>query len=152
MRSVPGLLRKYFLIAGDGRAGGEVPRADFILTPLPQGLGEVMASGVADNITHGWRAVGRGLKERPGGSVLVVGGVSPGSIGLHAAGLAVALQASRVPIADHDAGRPAIVKMTGRAARVPPVLHPPTPLVPQGPLVAPAPAAPAAAPRRRRAR
>jgi len=45
------------------------------------------------------------LKERPGGTVLVFGYGSPGSIGLYAAGWAVALGASRVVYADRNQDR-----------------------------------------------
>jgi threonine dehydrogenase-like Zn-dependent dehydrogenase len=83
----------------------EVPWADFMLTKVPDGLDEVLACGVADNITDGWRAVAPALKSRPGGTVLVVGAAPPGSIGLYAAGIAVALGSERVVYADHDPTR-----------------------------------------------
>lgn len=80
----------------------EVPWADFMLAKVPEGTNEILACGVGDNITDGWRAVGPGLAKRPGGTVLVVGGVPPGSIGLYAAGIAVSLGAAKVVYADHD--------------------------------------------------
>ena len=91
----------------------EVPWADFMLTAVPPGADEVMACGVADNITDGWRAVGPGLTERPGGTVLVVGMAPPGSIGLYAAGIAVALGAEKVVYADHDRTRLEIARKLG---------------------------------------
>jgi threonine dehydrogenase-like Zn-dependent dehydrogenase len=76
-----------------------VPFADAMLRRVPDGADPALVAGVADNITDGWRAVGPGLRDRPGGSVLVVGGGAPGSIGLYAAGIACALGASRVVFA-----------------------------------------------------
>jgi threonine dehydrogenase-like Zn-dependent dehydrogenase len=72
-----------------------VPWADHMLTALPSDVDPLLACGVADNISDGWRAVGPHLALRPGGTVLVAGGTPPGSIGLYAAGIAVALGASR---------------------------------------------------------
>jgi threonine dehydrogenase-like Zn-dependent dehydrogenase len=94
----------------------EVPWADFMLTHLPDGVDELLACGVADNITDGWRAVGPGLAERPGGTVLVVGMTPPGSIGLYAAGIAVSLGAERVVYADHDRGRLDMAERLGATA------------------------------------
>ncbi len=82
-----------------------VPWADFMLTPMPEGADPILIAGLADNITDGWRAVGPHLKERPGGTVLVAGFMGPGSIGLYAAGWAVALGAERVLYADYDLDR-----------------------------------------------
>lgn len=90
-----------------------VPHADFMLTRLPDGVDPTLVCGVADNISDGWRAVGPHLAERPGGTVLVVGMAPPGSIGLYAAGLAVALGSERVVYADLDPGRLAIAEMLG---------------------------------------
>jgi threonine dehydrogenase-like Zn-dependent dehydrogenase len=72
-----------------------VPWADHMLTALPAGIDPLLACGVADNISDGWRAAAPHLAARPGGTVLVAGGALPGSIGLYAAGIAVALGASR---------------------------------------------------------
>lgn len=82
-----------------------VPWADFMLTKMPKGADPILLAGLADNITDGWRAVGPHLKERPGGTVLIVGFSPPGSIGLYAAGWAVALGASKVVYADYDQDR-----------------------------------------------
>jgi alcohol dehydrogenase len=73
----------------------KVPYADAMLTTVPDGADPVALAGVGDNVTDGWRAVGPPLAARPGGTVLVAGGVAPGSIPLYAAGLAVALGAER---------------------------------------------------------
>ena len=90
-----------------------VPYADTMLTKLPDGIDPVLACGVADNISDGWRAVGPALRERPGGTVLVAGMVPPGSIGLYAAGIAVALGSERVVYADHDLHRLGIAERMG---------------------------------------
>jgi threonine dehydrogenase-like Zn-dependent dehydrogenase len=80
-----------------------VPWADHMLTALPPDVDPIQACGVADNISDGWRAVAPHLAARPGGSVLVTGGLPPGSIGLYAAGLAKALGASRAVYASPSA-------------------------------------------------
>ena len=90
-----------------------VPYADHMLTALPDGADPVLVCGVADNISDGWRAVGPHLAARPGGKVLVVGTAPPGSIGLYAAGFAVALNAERVVYADHDPARLNIAEQLG---------------------------------------
>jgi threonine dehydrogenase-like Zn-dependent dehydrogenase len=90
-----------------------VPWADYMLTPLPAGIDPVLTCGVADNISDGWRAVAPGLRERPGGTVLVVGNEPPGSIGLYAAGIAKSLSAGRVVYADHDVDRLTIAENLG---------------------------------------
>ena len=81
------------------------PWADHMLCPMPPGVDEIAASGVADNITDGWRAVADPLSQRPGGRVLVAGGAGPGSIGLYAAAFAVVLGAGEVTYLDWDSGR-----------------------------------------------
>jgi threonine dehydrogenase-like Zn-dependent dehydrogenase len=73
-----------------------VPWADHMLTALPDNVDPVLACGVADNISDGWRAIGPHIASRPGATVLVAGGRMPGSIGLYAAGIAKSLGASRV--------------------------------------------------------
>jgi alcohol dehydrogenase len=82
-----------------------VPYADHMLVPLPAGLEPNAVASASDNISDAWRAVGPTLAEEPGGSVLVVGGAGPGSIGLYAAALAVALGAESVLYVDADADR-----------------------------------------------
>jgi threonine dehydrogenase-like Zn-dependent dehydrogenase len=82
-----------------------VPYAEHMLVALPGGVEPAAVASASDNIGDGWRAVGPPLTERPGASVLVVGGAGPGSIGLYAAGLAVALGAEAVTYVDADAHR-----------------------------------------------
>ena len=81
-----------------------VPFADAMLVPLPQGADPVAMIGAADMAADSWRAVAPQLAERPGASVLVVGGLAS-VIGIYAAGLAVALGAGRVDYADSDPAR-----------------------------------------------
>jgi alcohol dehydrogenase len=81
-----------------------VPFADHMLVPLPEALDPVAVASASDNIADGWRAVGPQLAARPGASVLVVGGLAQ-SVGLYAAGCAVAAGAGRVLYLDDDPGR-----------------------------------------------
>jgi threonine dehydrogenase-like Zn-dependent dehydrogenase len=82
-----------------------VPYADHMLVPVPAGLEPAAVASASDNISDAWRAVGPPLAEEQGGSVLIVGGAGPGSIGLYAAALAVALGAESVLYVDPDAAR-----------------------------------------------
>jgi threonine dehydrogenase-like Zn-dependent dehydrogenase len=90
-----------------------VPWADHMLTALPNDVDPVMACGVADNISDGWRAVGPHIATRPGATVLVAGGRMPGSIGLYAAGIARSLGASRVVYASATPSLNAIATKLG---------------------------------------
>jgi threonine dehydrogenase-like Zn-dependent dehydrogenase len=83
-----------------------VPHADAMLVPLPDGMDPLAVASASDNIADAWRAVGPPLAAEPGADVLIVGGEAGArSIGLYAAGLAVALGAGRVAYLDQDAGR-----------------------------------------------
>lgn len=94
---------------GFGRAMGDfggmvsdclnVPHADAMLVAVPRGVSPLAVASASDNIPDGWRCVGPPLKERPGAPVLVVGGAAQ-SIGLYAAGLAVALGSTHVDYLD----------------------------------------------------
>ncbi len=79
-----------------------VPYAEHMLVPLPEGVAPAAVASASDNISDAWRAVGPPLADEPGASVLVVGGAAAGSIGLYAAGLAVALGAQSVCYVDTD--------------------------------------------------
>lgn len=81
-----------------------VRHADHMLVSLPAGVDPVAAASACDNIADGWRGVAPQLADRPGGTVLVVGGLAQ-SVGLYAAGAAVALGAGRVLYLDDDADR-----------------------------------------------
>lgn len=92
-----------------------VPFADFMLVPLPEGVDPITAASVADNIPDGWRAVAPQLAEYPGATVLVVGGLAQ-SVGLYAAGAAVALGAGRVLyLDDSEANRAHAIAMGAEA-------------------------------------
>ena len=82
-----------------------VPYADHMLVPVPAGVDPAAVASASDNISDAWRAVGPALEQEPGAPVLVVGGAGPGSIGLYAAGLAVALGAESVLYVDADERR-----------------------------------------------
>lgn len=92
-----------------------VPFADHMLVRLPGGVDPISAASLSDNIADGWRAVGPQLAERPGATVLVIGGLAQ-SVGLYAAGAAVALGAGRVLYLDDDADRRARAKAMGAEA------------------------------------
>ena len=81
-----------------------VPWADVMLIPLPEGMDPVVAAGIPDNVSDGYRCVAAPLAERPGAPVLVVGGLAP-SVGLYAVMAALALGAERVVYVDDDSAR-----------------------------------------------
>ncbi len=94
-----------------------VPHADAMLVPLPAGIDPIVAASFSDNVPDGWRCVGPQLAEDPGADVLIVAGdAGPNSIGLYAAGLAVAAGAGRVAYLDRDAERLAIAEAVGADA------------------------------------
>lgn len=92
-----------------------VPFAPHMLVPLPDGVAPEIAAGFSDNIADGWRGVAGPLADRPGGSVLVVGGLAQ-SVGLYAAAAARALGAGDVLYLDDDADRRARAEAIGVAA------------------------------------
>ncbi len=94
-----------------------VPFADHMLVPLPAGVDPLAVASASDNIPDGWRAVGPQLERDPGSAVLVVGGAGPGSIGLYAAAIAVALGSERVVYVDADEGRRTTAEAFGAQAR-----------------------------------
>ena len=81
-----------------------VPWADVMLIPLPEGMDPVVAAGIPDNVSDGYRCVAAPLAERPGAPVLVVGGLAP-SVGLYAVMAALALGSERVVYVDDAAAR-----------------------------------------------
>lgn len=81
-----------------------VPFADAMLVPLPDGADPAQMIGAADMALDAWRAVAPQLQERPGATVLVVGGLAS-IIGIYAAGLAVTLGAGHVTYTDDDEAR-----------------------------------------------
>jgi threonine dehydrogenase-like Zn-dependent dehydrogenase len=93
-----------------------VPHAAHMLVPIPPGVPAERVAAASDNLADAWRAVVPALSDRPGGSVLVIGGGAR-SIGLYAAGLAVAHGAGVVDYVDRSATRRKIAESLG--ARVP---------------------------------
>jgi alcohol dehydrogenase len=91
----------------------EVPFAEHMLVPVPQGLEPAAVASASDNLSDAWRAVGPALAEMPGADVLVVGGAGPGSIGLYAAGLAVALGSRSVLYVDGEHSRREVADRLG---------------------------------------
>jgi threonine dehydrogenase-like Zn-dependent dehydrogenase len=90
-----------------------VPFADAMLVAVPEGLSAEAAAGASDNLTDAYRTVAPHLAARPGAPVLVVGGAQSGSIGLYAAGQALALGSAHVLYVDADPGRRAIAERYG---------------------------------------
>jgi threonine dehydrogenase-like Zn-dependent dehydrogenase len=88
------------------------PYADHMLVPVPRGVPAERVAAAGDNLADAWRSVVPPLAQRPGGSVLVIGGGAK-SIGLYAAGLAVAHGASRVDYLDDDPRRRAVAEAFG---------------------------------------
>ena len=78
-----------------------VPFAGHMLVRLPDGLDPLRVAAASDNLADAWRTVVPQLHARPGARVLVVGGGAQ-SIGLYAAGLAVAHGAAVVDYADES--------------------------------------------------
>ena len=81
-----------------------VPFADHMLVRVPGSVDPLRVAAAGDNLADAWRAVVPALHERPGGSVLVIGGGAQ-SIGLYAAGLAVRHGAATVDYLDDSAAR-----------------------------------------------
>ena len=91
-----------------------VPHADAMLVPLPADVEPITVASMGDNIADAWRCVGPQLDAEPGGHVLVVAGdTGPNSIGLYAAGLAVAAGARRVLYLDDDHDRRRVAELLG---------------------------------------
>ncbi|HEX7610462.1 MAG TPA: alcohol dehydrogenase catalytic domain-containing protein [Solirubrobacteraceae bacterium] len=90
-----------------------VPYAEHMLVTVPPGLAPAAVASASDNIGDAWRAVAPGLEAEPGSPVLVVGGAAAGSIGLYAAGAAVALGAESVLYVDPDPGRRSTAEALG---------------------------------------
>ncbi|MBL1076516.1 alcohol dehydrogenase catalytic domain-containing protein [Nocardia sp. 2] len=93
-----------------------IPHADAMLVPVPEGVDPVAVASASDNIPDGYRAVAPQLAADPGAEVLVLGGAAAPSIGLYAAGLAVALDSARVVYLDTDPERLSIAAKFGAEA------------------------------------
>ena len=92
-----------------------VPFADHALLSLPDGMDPVVAAGIPDNVSDGYRCVAEPLLELPGAPVLVIGGLAP-SVGLYAVASAVTLGSERVVYVDHDPERIRLATALGAVA------------------------------------
>jgi alcohol dehydrogenase len=92
-----------------------VPFADHMLVPVPPGVPALRVAAAGDNLADAWRSVVPPLGERPGASVLILAG-GAASIGLYAAGLAVAHGAGVVDYLDDDPVRREIAESFGARA------------------------------------
>jgi alcohol dehydrogenase len=92
-----------------------VPFADHMLVPVPLGVPALRVAAASDNLADAWRSVVPPLGERPEASVLIIGGGAK-SIGLYAAGVAVAHGASVVDYLDDDFARRQIAESFGARA------------------------------------
>jgi threonine dehydrogenase-like Zn-dependent dehydrogenase len=92
-----------------------VPFADHMLVPVPADVPPLRIAAASDNLADAWRSVVVPLRDRPGGSVLVIGGGAK-SIGLYAVGLAVAHGAAVVHYVDDDPVRRRIAEAFGADA------------------------------------
>ena len=104
--SVP-RLSMYGLPVGPQTYGGfasdavNVPYADAMLVPIPDGVEPSAVASLSDNIPDAWRTVAPALEAAPGAPVLIAMGA--GSIALYAISIALALGAERVDVVG---GRP----------------------------------------------
>jgi threonine dehydrogenase-like Zn-dependent dehydrogenase len=94
-----------------------VPFADHMLVPVPAGVPALRVAAASDNLADAWRSVVPPLAAREAGSVLILGGGAK-SIGLYAAGLAVAHGAGLVEYVDDDPDRRGIAESFGASAGV----------------------------------
>lgn len=75
-----------------------------MLVRVPAGLDPLRVASASDNLSDAWRSVVPPLRQRPGGSVLILGGAAQ-SIGLYAAGLAARHGAAIVDYVDDHPAR-----------------------------------------------
>jgi threonine dehydrogenase-like Zn-dependent dehydrogenase len=99
--SVP-RLSTYGLPVGPQTYGGfasdavNVPYADAMLVPIPEGVSPTAVASLSDNIPDAWRTVAPPLEAHPGAPVLIAMGA--GSIALYSVAIAMALGAERVDV------------------------------------------------------
>ncbi|SEG99790.1 alcohol dehydrogenase [Nonomuraea solani] len=93
-----------------------VPHADHLLVPVPDGVPPLRVAAASDNLADAWRTGVPPLAQRPGGSVLVLGGGAK-SIGLYAAGLAAAHGATTVHYVDDNPRRRELAESLGAQIR-----------------------------------
>lgn len=89
-----------------------VPHANHMLVKVPPGVDPLRVAAASDNLSDAWRTVVPHIKKRPDSTVLIIGGGAQ-SIGLYAAGLAVAHGARSVTYVDDDAQRRGIAARFG---------------------------------------
>ncbi len=89
-----------------------VPFADHMLVAIPKNVDPISLASASDNIPDAWRTVAPLLKNTPGAPVLIVGGGAE-SIGLYAAGIAIALGATEVRYVDYNQTRLDIAERLG---------------------------------------
>ena len=99
--SVP-RLSMYGLPVGPQTYGGfasdavNVPYADAMLVPIPDGVSPTAVASLSDNIPDAWRTVAGPLERAPGSPVLIAMGA--GSIALYSIAIALVLGAERVDV------------------------------------------------------
>jgi alcohol dehydrogenase len=99
--SVP-RLSTYGLPVGPQTYGGfasdavNVPYADAMLVPIPDGVEPSAVASLSDNIPDAWRTVAPPLEAAPGSPVLIAMGA--GSIAIYSVAIALALGAERVDV------------------------------------------------------
>jgi threonine dehydrogenase-like Zn-dependent dehydrogenase len=95
-------LSMYGLPVGPQTYGGfasdavNVPYADAMLVPIPDGVSPTAVASLSDNIPDAWRTVAPPLEAAPGSPVLIAMGA--GSIALYSVAIALALGAERVDV------------------------------------------------------
>jgi threonine dehydrogenase-like Zn-dependent dehydrogenase len=95
-------LSMYGLPVGPQSYGGfasdavNVPYADAMLVPIPDGVAPTAVASLSDNIPDAWRTVAPPLQDAPGSPVLIAMGA--GSIALYSIAIALALGAERVDV------------------------------------------------------
>jgi threonine dehydrogenase-like Zn-dependent dehydrogenase len=95
-------LSMYGLPIGPQSYGGfasdavNVPYADAMLVPIPDGVTPTAVASLSDNIPDAWRTVAPPLQDAPGSPVLIAMGA--GSIALYSVAIALALGAERVDV------------------------------------------------------
>lgn len=116
--SFPGGIAAYGFGAPIGGYGGMVsdellvPYADHMLREVPAGVDPLSIVSASDNLVDAYRTVAPHLARMPGAPVLVIGGAAK-SIGLYAAGIAVALGSERVDYVDWSRSRLAAAERAG---------------------------------------